>query len=240
MAEDGLLHTTELLNTALPYVEGKAKLVLDLFVKFYELIICIQNFKTNDITACGFNNEKVDLEALLKNIKPKCNKEERVLVDKLLNIFQAKKIFEMYNSYMEVMNAMEGFNDPKDEACDNDTGNIMNNFTGFDFSTILGDNVDISSIFDQKENITEENQDHDNNIPSQDENTEDENTEDKDTDNIINEKNNKENSRSDYNNIYETLKAMIPPEQMETYENLRMLFDTPSYDDSNKSDEKSE
>ena len=51
---------------------------------------------------------------------------------------------------MEVMNAMEGFNDPKDEACDNDTGNIMNNFTGFDFSTILGDNVDISSIFDQK------------------------------------------------------------------------------------------
>ena len=49
------------------------------------------------------------------------------------------------------------------------------------------------------------------------------NTEDKDTDNIINEKN-KENSRSDYNNIYETLKAMIPPEQMETYENLRMLL----------------
>ena len=27
----------------------------------------------------------------------------------MLSVFQAKKIFEMYNTYMDVMNTMEGF-----------------------------------------------------------------------------------------------------------------------------------
>ena len=37
--------------------------------------------------------------------------------------------------------------------------------------------------------------------------------------------------------MIESLMAMIPPDQLESFENLRMLFDSTSYDDNNKSDE---
>jgi hypothetical protein len=38
--------------------------------------------------------------------------------------------------------------------------------------------------------------------------------------------------------MLDMLKNMIPPDQMSTFENLRMLFNTMSYDDSSKSDQK--
>ena len=92
MAEDDLLHTAEILKTALPYVDIKSRLTLELLVKLYELIICMRNFTNKDIAACGFENEKADMETLLNSIKPKCNKDEQAFVDKMLNVFQAKRI----------------------------------------------------------------------------------------------------------------------------------------------------
>lgn len=144
MADDGLLHTAELLKTALPYVDSGIKSTLDLLLKLFELIVCLRNFKSNDIAACDFDkDEKADMETLLNKVRPKCNEQEGVYIDKMLSVFQAKRMFEMYNSYMEVMNTMQGFEGfNKEGTNDSDVNNFMNNFSGFDFS-----GIDLSSIF---------------------------------------------------------------------------------------------
>lgn len=285
MAEDGLLHTAELIKTALPYVDIRSKLILDLLVKLYELIACLRNIRSKDIAACGFENanEKVDLEALLKKIRPNCNQKERVFIDKILNIFQAKKIFEMYNTYMEVMNAMEGFDGfSGDDRPGDNAGNVWGGFSDLDLSAIVG-NDGINAVSDSGNisgddsisgnNIADKSDLHINmsvsdNIPEDNSTSYDNNSfdyysifnsdnlsgmnnksgddsryvsdiksgndiktdSDNKTDNDI--KSDGDNkSGSDNSKLIEALKAMIPPEQMETFENLRMLFDSMSYDD---------
>lgn len=229
MAEDGLLHTTELIKTALPYVDVRSKLLLDLLVKLYELLACLRNFRTKDIAACGFENatEKVDTETLLKKIRPCCNQKERAFVDKILNIFQAKRMFEMYNTYMEAMKVMEGFEGSSDNNKDENDLSFVNNFSDFDFSSIVG-------AFN---NNTKEDKSMEDVNPSEqvDPLYEDNPSEKSDPPYEDNPQENK--SSSSTNSIIEALKAMIPPEQMETFENLRMLFDSPSYDDNKKSEE---
>ena len=216
MAEDGLLHTADLLKTALPYVDVKSRLTLELLVKLYELIICMRNYTNNDISACGFENDKADMEALLNIIRPKCSINEQAFVDKMLNIFQAKKMFEMYNTYMEAMNAMEGFDgfacnksDIDDDSASEATSStsFMNSFKDYDFSSILGDDDNSDTLMHTYNSMTSDKPD-------------DEANDDKD--------------------MFEELKALIPPEQMQAYENLRMLFGSMSYDDSNKVDESKE
>jgi len=279
MAEDGLLHTAEILKTALPYVDVKSKLILDLLVKLYELIACLRNFRAKDMAACGFENtgEKVDAEALLKKIRPSCNQKERAFVDKILNIFQAKRIFEMYNTYMEAMKAMEGFDGFAENDNSNDnTYNFMDSFSDFDLSAIIGDdNIDVNLHKDNNtyaENDLSPDKDYslandlsldngynsanaliksnnyisDNYLYNND--TFNENNDynksninyanDPDNNNIDNnsqtEKHQATKESPDNSNLIEALKAMLPPEQIETFENLRMLFDSMSYDDNKK------
>lgn len=232
MAEDGLLHTTELLKTALPYVDIKSRLTLELLVKLYELIICMRNFTTNDISACGFENEKADMEALLNNIRPKCNTNELAFVDRMLNMFQAKRMFEMYNTYMEAMNAMEGFegfggNSSDGDSDGNNSGGFMNTFKDFDFTSVFGDDFDTEKFLQSYKSTASDNTDFE------------KSSNDIEEANDINlTSGNGLVSESNYSSdMFESLKSMIPPDQMETFENLRMLFDTESYDDSNKSNE---
>jgi hypothetical protein len=228
MAEDGLLHTAELLKTALPYVDIKSRLTLELLIKLYELNICIRNFTTNDISACGFENEKADMEALLNSIKPKCNMNELAFVDKMLNIFQAKRMFEMYNTYMEAMNSMEGFEGFGGGGSDGDsTSGFMNTFKDFDFTSVFGDDFDAESFLQSYKSTSSDNSDFQNYSN---------NTEDADDINISSD-NDLVNETKYSNDMFESLKSMIPSDQMETFENLRMLFDTESYDDSNKPNE---
>jgi len=195
MTEDGLLHTAELLRTALPYVDIRLRLALELLVKLYELIICIQNFRNNDISACGFENKEADMEALLNNIRTICNENERTFVDKMLQIFQAKRMFEMYNTYMETMNFMQD----------------VEGFEGFDNN----DNYDNKDNEKVNDNCDYKNNEY-----------------------VSNDYDNNDYSNNDYNNknyvkMFEELKSMITPDQMQTYENLRMLFSPTSYDDNN-------
>lgn len=235
MADDGLLHTAELLKTALPYVDIKSRLTLELLVKLYELIICMRNFTTNDISACSFESEKADMEVLLNNIRPKCNKDEQAFVDRMLNVFQAKRMFEMYNTYMEAMNAMEGFEGfgsggtDADSDGDNSAG-LMNTFKDFDFTSVFGDDFNTESFLQSYRSTSSDNSDSEKSSIDIKEKNDNDLTSDKD---IVNE--------STYSSdMFESIKSIIPPDQMETFENLRMLFGSTSYDDSNKPGENKE
>lgn len=245
MAEDGLLHTAELLKTALPYVDIRSRLALEVLVKLYELIVCIRNYKTNDISACGFEEEKVDMETLLNNIRPKCNENERSFVDKMLNIFQAKRMFEMYNTYMEAMKTMQGFEGFGGGDDEDASSSFMNNFKDIDFSSMFGDNFNADKFIKNYKNMVSDEGKDEKNVTSDyetykytDENVSEESQNYTSTPNndIVDEVSD-EYINSDNSSMFENLKAMIPPEQMKTFENLRMLFDSMSYDDNNKSDE---
>ncbi|TAH68165.1 MAG: hypothetical protein EWM47_08290 [Anaerolineaceae bacterium] len=246
MADDGLLHTAELLKTALPYVDVKSRLTLELLVKLYELIICMRNFTNNDISACGFENEKADMEALLNNIRPKCNKNEQAFVDKMLNVFQAKRMFEMYNTYMEAMNAMQGFDgfgagDDYGSSADDTSTGFMNSFKDFDFSSIFGGDFNTETFLNNYKTMSSDNTDEIEYNENYEDNT---NSNESSNDNTINNNwtQNKDTTEEtgDYDSMFEELKSMITPDQMQTYENLRMLFGSMSYDDNNKPNENKE
>ncbi len=249
MAEDDLLHTAELLKTALPYVDMKSRLTLELLVKLYELTICMRNFTNNDVSACGFENEKADMESLLNSIRPKCNENEQAFVDKMLNVFQAKKMFEMYNNYMEAMKAMEGFegfngfgsanSDSKTDG--NSSASFMNSLKDFDFSSIFGDDFDSKSFVDSYNSTASTDTDNEEQYADYEDH---EYPNENDSETINDYTRSSDNSiayeSKDEDSMFEELKTMIPPEQMQTFENLRMLFGSASYDDSNKSNENKE
>src|SRR5690606_22722119 len=190
MAEDGSLHTTELLRTALPYVDVKSRLTLELLVKLYELILCIRNYTTRNISSCSYQNEKIDMETLLNNIRPKCNEKERSFVDRMLNIFQAKRMFEMYNTYMEAMNAMEGFEGFGGNIICNVSVVNPDNIKVYYLSSVVGDRPSSDDIYD----IAMQNKDYSG--ESVDGNTSD----------------------YDNNSRFGALKAMRPPDQIVTFE----------------------
>jgi len=231
MAEDGLLHTAELIKTALPYVDIRSQLILDLLVKLYELIACLRNLRTKDMAACGFGNtcEKVDAETLLKKIRPNCNQKERAFVDKILSIFQAKRVYEMYNTYMEAIKTMEDFDSSSKDSGNEDNGfNYMASFSDLDLSEIVG-----NDDYDMTDNDNTDNDIKDGTVYNS---TDDDSISNYDHMDAVKEDNSNRNSGRYNNELIESLKAMIPPEQMETFENLRILFETMSYDDNEKSE----
>ena len=232
MAEDDLLHTMEILKAALPYVDVRTKSTMDMLVKFYELMACLRSIRTNSLATCGYEEQKADMETMLGKIRPLCRDKEGSLVDRILSIFQAKRMYEMYNSYMSVMKTMQEFDGSpfgsEGEAADN----IMNNFSGFDFSSIFGKGADSNK---------DDAGDRDSDIgPAYQEDNKEQNVredkEDKSGDSFGSEPEGQETGKN--NQMLDMLKNMVPPEQMSTFENLRMLFNTMSYDDNSKPDQK--
>ena len=141
---------------------------------------------------------------------------------------------------METMNTMQGFEGFGGGDVDGDNGDdasadFMNSFKDFDFSSILGEGFDTESFLnsyrtmssgsnDENENLVD-NEANDNSNDVEDEYAADYNS--VSSKDIINED-------DDYSSMFEELKTMITPDQMQTFENLRMLFGSASYDDSNK------
>lgn len=163
MADNDMLHTTEILKSALPFFDVRTKTTMDLLVKVFDLIGSLQNLQKKPHIVSATEKHKLDLEAMLTNIKPVCNSRERSFVDQMLNIFQAKRTMEMYNNYMSMMKSMQGDSSSQEG---NAAENFAKNLAGIDLSSIYknnsnsslygndsgfpfnnGSGVDLSSIF---------------------------------------------------------------------------------------------
>ncbi len=230
MAEDDFLHTAEILKAALPYFDARTKTTMDLLVKFYELISCYRSLRTNHLAACDYQNQTLDMEGLLNKIKPLCNEKEKAFIDRMQGIYNAKRMMDMYNTYMSAMKTMQEFGDFGTGSSGGDTSdNIMNNFAGFDFSSIFG-SMNSSGSKDQAEESRSSNED----VTAAQEAAEEQEHNSASGPNAND--NPQDRSSSENSGMFDMLKNMIPPEQMSTFENLRMLFNTMSYDDNSKSD----
>lgn len=239
MADQDMLHTTEIMKAALPYIDTGSKGIAELFVKVFDMMASMRALRSpnNNLAACGFTAGKIDIEGLLNGIKPVCNNREREMIDRILNFFNMKRMFEMYNSMMETMKTMQdlgGFSFGDSESSD-DTENVTGNFGSSNFQ----------SIFDMFKNT--------NTTASTSGNTDDtpdttadtafqftvENEAEKQED-TVKEKTSSTNSFGGKSNdmMFQMLKTMVPPEQMTTFENLSMLLNSMSYDNTSKPDNK--
>ena len=227
MADQDILHTAEIIKAALPYIDSHNKIMVEFIMKVIELIGYIKTLKNSlSLAACGYEAGKIDLEGMLNNIRPVCNKKERDIIDKILNIFNMKRAMEMYNNMMEVMDAMKTTED-----------NFNDTSTDFDKHDFDYNNPDI---------LAEEAYDYNN--PDYEESA---NFEEKfSNDNYNNLNNNAYDSSKPQNSsgssgiindkMLDMLKSLVPPEQRATFDNLSMLLTTMSYDNNSKADESKE
>lgn len=159
MADDNYMHTAEIMKAALPYVDVQTKTTMEFMYKLFDLMGSIKNLtKPNNMAACGFQKPKINIEGLLNAIKPLCTSKERDLVDRILNIFNMKKMYETYNNYMSVLKTMPGFEGSPFGSSDINNESSPFNFNGFDFSTLFNgmsnNGVDLSNLMGTLNNFT--------------------------------------------------------------------------------------
>lgn len=91
----------DMLNSALPYVGEHFRKPLALYIKIMEIQRIISDFDKEEIlTACGFEEQKPNLEAMLKAMKAASGKEAQPQLDSML---QMLNFIRTYQSCMDLM-----------------------------------------------------------------------------------------------------------------------------------------
>ena len=220
MAYQNYSHTAEIMKATLPYFDPRTRLRVEFMSKILDVMGGLNIFGRESMVACGYEKITVDVEGLLNGIRPICDSRERELLDRILNIFNMKKTFEMYNNVMNTMKTMQefgGFPFGNSENKD-DTDTVTGNFTSSNYDSIF-------------RAFSEYSKDH--------KDTEDENINSASTDNSASTERPK-GGFAPNDTMLEMLKSMVPAEQQGTFENLRMLLNTMSYDDNSNPDDSKE
>lgn len=252
MADQDLSHTADIIKASVPYIDGGLKNMAELFAKLLDLMGSVKSAGNSDkVSAYGFQGIKIDIEGLLKGIRPICNRKEQEFVDKILNIFNMKRMFEMYNNMMSAMQTMQEFSGFSSDTSDAD--NVTNNFSGLNYESIFQNFSNIFSSdstsgtadvnaaqYHTSEGEAAENS-HTENTSYHTEDMSGTKNEDATNSSSANNSATSNNSTKMMNNkMFDMLKAMVPPEQMSTFENLSMLLNTMSYDNTSKPDDSKE
>lgn len=221
MARQNYSHTADIMKATLPYFDSRTRPKVEVLSKFLDLMGNLNIFSRQSMVACDSDTMSIDMEGLLNGIRPLCDSREREFVDRILNIFNMKKMFEMYNNYMNVMNTMQGFGGfPSGNENMDDTDTVTGNFTGSNFDSIF------QAFTNSSQPFTNSSEDH--NAAEEKENNPPPPTE------------NQKGGFAPNDAMFEMLRGMVPAEQQSTFENLRMLFNTMSYDNNSKSDDSKE
>jgi hypothetical protein len=224
MADQDIMHTAEIMKAALPYIDAPNKVMLEFAMKIIELMGYVKTLRSSlGLAACGYQAGKTDMEGMLNNIRPVCNKKERDIIDKILNIFNMKRAYEMYSKMMDAMNIMQGmegfpFGSAADTATDAPDADLSSYNTDTDYSI----------------------SDYASDIPDNSEADITENSFDAGSDDVKPETASSGSAGMFNDKMLEMLKAMVPPEQKATFDNLSMLLSTMSYDNTSKPDESKE
>ena len=216
MANQNYTHTAELMKASLPYFDDRTRVKVELFSKMLDLMGSLNIIGRESMVACGYQTINIDVEGLLNGIRPICDNKERETVDRILNIFNAKRMFEMYNNFMNMMKTMQEFGGFPfgEEENKEDTDTVTGNFSESNFDSIFR-NFEQHSEHAKEEEAPKEK---------------------------------KEDSPASGTNdggfanqaMFDMLKTMVPPDQQSTFDNLRMLFNTMSYDNNSKPDDHKE
>ncbi|NLK28157.1 MAG: hypothetical protein GX306_07415 [Clostridiales bacterium] len=135
MAEIDYSHSINIMKAAAPYFDIRTRRLVDFITKLMDFLNSYRAIRLPlNIGAYDSNNHKLDIEGLLTGIRPHCNDREKSFVDQILGIFNAKRMYETYSTYMNMMKMMQEFNNP-DSSSENQSENSN---TNFDFSSMFG------------------------------------------------------------------------------------------------------
>lgn len=125
--DNGTSHTASLIKAASPYFDSDSQRTMHFFAAVYEVMDSIQLFsQKKTVSALSFSIKNVDIEGMLKGIRPVCNTQERSLVDKFLNIFNMRRMFETYQMMSSMMSMFNQDSSNADQTMNNEFNQSMN------------------------------------------------------------------------------------------------------------------
>lgn len=134
-SSDPLNHTMEIMKAAFPFLDSDTQKSMDFLLKASDMISSLQNIQnTEHISAYSLRKKNIDLEGLLNNIRNVCYEKEREIIDMILNMIQAKNMFQMYHEFSKTMSSSS--NDTEYDS--NSDNNFTTMFGNGNMADILG------------------------------------------------------------------------------------------------------
>ena len=100
----------EMLNAALPYVSNQMRKPLAIYIKSSEISRIFSDFDREDIlSACGFESNTPDPEAMLKAMKIAGGKNAGPQIDQMLQMMNMVKTYQRINEMMQSNPEMMSF-----------------------------------------------------------------------------------------------------------------------------------
>lgn len=123
----GTSHIATLIKAASPYFDPDTQRSLHFLSSIYDVMDSVQLLsQKKTVSAFSFSMKNVDFEGLLKGIRPVCSSEEKSLVDKFLNIFSMKRMFETYQMMSSMMSMFNQDTSSNDQTMNNAFNQSMN------------------------------------------------------------------------------------------------------------------
>lgn len=111
----------DMLNAALPHVSDFMRKPLALYIKYMEIHRIVNDFDREEVlTACGFEKNSPNPEAMLKAMKMAGGKNASPQIDQLLNMMNLIRAYQSFNEMMQNNPEMASF-----------LTNMMNRNSGF-------------------------------------------------------------------------------------------------------------
>ncbi len=153
MADNDYTHIASIIEAAMPHADIRTRITMDIMSKLLALMGCLQTLKKTNMAACGFEDQKINVEGMLTAVRPLCYGKELAIVDQILGMFNAKRMFDTYKQYMDAMKDTNGFADSPfgDFASGDSSGNSSEgSSSGFDISAFLNGFAGNTSFSDVK------------------------------------------------------------------------------------------
>lgn len=97
-------HLVELLDAAIPYVNGNTKHSMELIRKAGDFMSCLSSSpQPSELSACDLDtgNQPIDMEGLLENLHKVCNSQEKDFIHMILNFIKARNLYTSYQTFQQ-------------------------------------------------------------------------------------------------------------------------------------------
>lgn len=91
-------HMLEVLRAAMPYIDSRSQNTMETLLKATDLIHSTRSLSSppGELSAASLNSKSMDLEGLLSSVRDVGYGQERDMIDKMLNYFKARKLYQTY------------------------------------------------------------------------------------------------------------------------------------------------
>lgn len=125
-------HTLDVVKAAMPHVHPRAQGGMKVLLKTSDLMSTIENGgQDEEISAMDLEAWKPEPEELLLSIKEVAYPQESDMLDVILNMFKARKLYSAYQAYSEEILEAQGLGGNNNRYRNNNPFNMFNAFNPF-------------------------------------------------------------------------------------------------------------